>query len=400
MRVFWLIGWIFLAPLVCAASAQRSANGLSVAISLLSDVKDPAAQADVLRGISDALEGRRQVAMPAGWHEIYARLETSPNAEVREKATALALLFGDPQAIESLTRTVRKGAAGPDARRRAIEALVSAKIESFGPELLKLLDDPAVRAPAIRGLAAYNEPATAKAILALYPKLPDPQKKDAINTLVARPGWAAALLDAVEQGIIPRGDLSAYTVRQLAGLNDPAVNERLQKLGSVRPPTRDKAALIANYKKMFTPDVMANADPAHGREIFNKTCAACHTLFDSGGNVGPNLTGAQRSNLDYILENVVDPSAVVAKDYLMTVVQTKDGRVINGIIRQENAKSITLRTTTEDVTLPIEEIQRRKTSPISMMPEGLLEGLSTEDARDLIGYLASPAQVPLRGAPK
>ena len=92
MRTLWMIGWLIVALQISAVSAQCSPNGLSIAISLLSDVKDPAAQADVLRGISDALEGRRQVVMPAGWHEIYARLETSPNAEVREKATALALL--------------------------------------------------------------------------------------------------------------------------------------------------------------------------------------------------------------------------------------------------------------------------------------------------------------------
>ena len=142
--------------------------------------------------------------------------------------------------------------------------------------------------------------------------------------------------------------------------------------------------------------MLAKADLSNGRLVFSKTCAACHTLFDSGGHVGPELTGSQRGNLDYVLENVVDPSAVVAKDYYMTVVETKDGQTLTGIIKQETDKSIVLRDTLQDHTLLKTDIKRQRTSPISMMPEGLLEALSIADARDLIAYLASPAQVPLK----
>ena len=128
----------------------------------------------------------------------------------------------------------------------------------------------------------------------------------------------------------------------------------------------------------------------------HKTCAQCHVLFDAGGRVGPNLTGSQRASLDYIFENVLDPSAVVAKEYLMTVVRTKDGRVINGIIQKETAAALTLRTPTEDLVIPREEIDRQVTSNQSMMPEGLLEGLAPNDARDLIGYLRLNGQAPLK----
>jgi len=98
------------------------------------------------------------------------------------------------------------------------------------------------------------------------------------------------------------------------------------------------------------------------------------------------LTGSQRMNLDYLFENVLDPSAVVAKEYLMVVVGMKDGRVINGIVQKETPGAVTVRTTTEDVVIVKDEIERRVTSNQSMMPDGLLEGLSSTDARDLIGY--------------
>ena len=132
------------------------------------------------------------------------------------------------------------------------------------------------------------------------------------------------------------------------------------------------------------------------RSSWSRTASSssCHTLFDAGGKVGPNLTGSQRANLDYVLENVVDPSAVVARDFQMVIVDTKDGRTINGIVAAENEKSVTIRTTNEDVLVPKDEIEKRRVSPQSMMPEGLLEGLKPEEARDLIAYLASPQQVP------
>lgn len=379
--------------------AERSASGLAVAVNLLKDLNNPAAQADVLCGIHEGLAGQRHVAMPEGWHTIYAKLQSSPSGAVRQQATALALVFGDRDAVAALHKTIVDRNAPVEERRQDIAALAQAKDPQLGAALLSLLDEPAVRTVAIEALSSCDEAQTATALLQRFSSFDAVQQHDAIDVLATRPAWAVALLNAASDGRIPQADLSAFTLRQLATLNDKAVNERLKKIwGSVRPPAKDKAAQIAYYKKLFTPDMMAKADPSHGRAIFSKTCAICHTLFGTGGNIGPDLTGSQRANLDYVLENVVDPSAVVAKDYLMTVIATTDGRTLTGIIRHEDEKSLTLRTTTGDVILPINEIKHRKTSPISMMPEGLLESLSTEDARDLISYLASPTQVPVKDA--
>ena len=117
------------------------------------------------------------------------------------------------------------------------------------------------------------------------------------------------------------------------------------------------------------------------------------TLFDSGGTLAPNLTGSQRANLDYLLGKVLDPNSVIARDYQMTIVQKKDGQVINGIVSRETPQTITLRTPTEDLIIQKTDIAKRKASGTSMMPEGLLDGLSDNDTRDLLAYLASPEQV-------
>jgi putative heme-binding domain-containing protein len=323
-------------------------------------------------------------------------LARSPNAEVREISLTLAVIFGDPQALAELHRTVRDPQASPAARQNALQAL----IQKREPELVSLLQtalaEPALRGTAVRGLAAYNQADTPALILRRYAEFTEAEQRDAIGTLSSRPAYALALLAAVERGQVPRRDLTAFTVRQLGGLHDRAVDEKVKQVwGEIRAPSSDKAEFIARYKKLLTPEALKNADRAHGRAVFVKTCAACHRLFDDGGKIGPELTGAQRGNLDYLLENLLDPSAVVPRDYQMTLIQTTEGRVITGIVKQENEATVTLQLPNESLILPKEEIEERQRSPLSMMPEGLLNDLPQQDVRDLVAYLASPEQVPL-----
>ena len=109
--------------------------------------------------------------------------------------------------------------------------------------------------------------------------------------------------------------------------------------------------------------------------------------------IGPEITGSQRTNLDYVLENLIDPSAAVAKDFQMEIILTDAGRVITGLIVDESDQALTIQTANERLIVPKPEIERRTLSQVSMMPDGLLQTLSNDQVRDLIGYLASPAQV-------
>ncbi len=136
-----------------------------------------------------------------------------------------------------------------------------------------------------------------------------------------------------------------------------------------------------------------------GRAVFAKTCAQCHVLFGTGGNVGPELTGSNRGDLDYLLANVYDPSALIGKDYQAHVVATKDGRVLTGIVRSEDQDAITLVTANETLVVPKGEVEERPTSEASMMPEGLWANLPDHEVRSLLAYLASPAQVPALATP-
>ena len=130
-----------------------------------------------------------------------------------------------------------------------------------------------------------------------------------------------------------------------------------------------------------------SADDARGRDVFKKTCFACHTLFGEGGNAGPDLTGSARNNLDYLLQNIVDPNAIVPQEYMAWKVKTNDGRVLSGIIRNETTQSFDLMTGAETLTLQQHEIKLKQRSGLSLMPEGILNALKDPELIDLIGYL-------------
>lgn len=256
-----------------------------------------------------------------------------------------------------------------------------------------------MRAAALRSLAAYDDRSVPDVILRNYPSLSLDERADALTTLASRPAYALVLLDSLATGKVSRADVPAFVLRQLAGIKDSHVKERLQQVwGAVRPPSQDKATTIARLRALLPADKLATADRIHGRVVFARSCAACHKLFGEGGAVGPELTGSQRRNLDYLLENVVDPSALVGLDFQMSIIQTTDGRVINGIIAAEDAAVLTVQTQNDRLLIAKSEIESRARSQLSLMPDGLLDKLSETELRDLIGYLSGGGQVALPAA--
>jgi putative heme-binding domain-containing protein len=129
--------------------------------------------------------------------------------------------------------------------------------------------------------------------------------------------------------------------------------------------------------------------------VFSQTCAVCHRLYGQGAAIGPDLTGGGRSSLDYLLENIVDPNAIVPEDYRVTEVELKDDRSLTGLVVSQNERTITLQTPTEKLNVGRNEITSMLKTSVSLMPEGLLQGMKEEQICNLIAYLMMPKQVPL-----
>jgi putative heme-binding domain-containing protein len=387
---------LFLTTSLVRAEPPAKSRGLDALVKILIASDDTAIQRDVLRGIHEALQGRTGLAAPAGWDAVRGKLAKSPDAELREKVQMLSVLFGDRAAIAETRKIVTDPVAEASVRRTALQSLVEAQTPDLLPLLRDLLTDRILRGQALRGLAGNGDDQTPDLVVKLYPTLDEAEKTDALAVLASRPTWCRKLLDAMEKGTVPPRDLSPFTARQIVAQNDKALTERLTKVwGNIRKTAGDKSALMSRYLSIVPPDALKKADRGHGRAVFAKNCATCHTLFGEGAKIGPDLTGSQRTNPEYVLSKVLDPNAVVARDYHVTLVTTKRGRSVTGLVKEEDEKTLALQTPNELIRIAKNDIEDRKTSPVSLMPEGLLAMLGEDDVRDLFAYLAGADQVPL-----
>lgn len=377
------------------ASPNENNAGLDSLMRLLAQTNNPDLQRDIIEGVAEALQGQRLQA-PKEWGEILARVGRTGEGAFLGKVQRLAVRFGDSQAIKTLKATVVDSSAKDDVRRGALQSLLEAQAPDLLPMLRELVVDKTMRGPALRALASFNEADIPGLILRHYGSFTDQEKLDAVTTLASRPNYAQSLLEAVEKNQVPRRDLSAFTVRQILALKDNNLSEKLKKVwGTIKPAGQGKAEQLYRYMAVAAPEALKKGDRSHGRLIFSKTCATCHRLFDDGAKIGPDLTGSQRINPEYLLSKILDPNAVVAKDYQMTILTTTAGRVLNGIIAEENGQTVAVQTQTELLRLPKGDIEERRPSNLSLMPEGLLEKLSDMEIRDLIAYLAGQDQVAL-----
>ena len=360
----------------------------------LTAAKPEAFQADTLNGMADGLTGWRQARKPASWEALAQKVGNSSDAALRDRARDLSVLFGDGRALDAVKKVALDQQADFNARQAALQTLIYNHAPDLRSLCERLLDERFLSSVAARGLASFDDPAIGMKLAKAYRQFYPSERGQLLSVLVSRPTFAQALLQAVGEGKIARADISPFHARQIRSLNDAKLNEKLAAVwGELRDSPTDKQQLIAKWKAQLTPDALAKANKSRGRVAFNTACVACHTLYGEGGKVGPDLTGGGRNNVDYLLENIVDPSAVVSADFRMSILDLKDGRVLNGVIAAKTERTLTLKTMTELLTIERAEIVSIRESSVSLMPEGLLEALTPEQARHLLAYLMHNSQV-------
>jgi len=369
----------------------------------LAAAKPESFQADILAGLADGLTGWRKAKQPSAWDMLTKKLAGSANKSITDRVRDLSVLFGDGRALDEVKRVALDKEADLTARKAALQTLMESRPPDLRQVCEQLLNVRFLNTVAVRGLAQFDDPALGDKLARSYRNFHPSEHAAVMETLVSRPAFARALLNEVAAGRIPRAEVTPFHARQIRSFNDPALTRQLtQAWGELREPAADKRAFIARLKAQLTPEALAKADKSAGRVVFNTACAACHTLYGHGGQVGPNLTGAGRDNLDYLLDNIADPSATVNADFRMTVLNLKDGRTLTGIVTARTGRTLTVQTMTDKLTVERSEVAGLEESPLSLMPEGLLEALSEAQVRDLIAYLNHNSQValPADGASK
>jgi putative heme-binding domain-containing protein len=239
---------------------------------------------------------------------------------------------------------------------------------------------------ALAALQRYDDPQIGEAVVNIYPHLNDDLRSGAQALLASRPTWALEFLQAVDIGKIAR-NVPLEIVRTLKHYSDKQIVTLVEKLwGKVRPSTA--AEKLAEMDRVGKVVASGKGDAAAGKLVFTNTCAKCHKLFGEGGQVGPELTGYERDNLRYWLENIIDPSASIRDEYVAFVVETKDGRSLTGIIVAQDKATVSLRQIDgTTIRLAREQIEDLAASPISLMPEDVLKDLKEQQLRDLFAYL-------------
>lgn len=342
------------------------------------------AQISLLEGMRDGLQGQSNIASaPPQWEAVANSLKKNP--KTAELALEVSQLLGDAAAANQYLKTLSDPSSAPEKRRNALRALAIRQFPDLEAELPDLLDDPELRLEAIRAVAAYDNWRLGNQLLNQYPDFTDAEQQEALQTMASRSRYGRQLTDALKDGRIKKAEVPAYVARQLRRV---VGNGFVEVWGPIDPLANDKSASYAKYNKLLTSDRVAQADLAKGAAQFQQTCGACHQLYGEGGNIGPDLTGSNRNNLEYLLSNILEPSGVIQDDYKLEVITTRDGRTYAGNIAAETPRQVTLRVVGQDeVLISKADIQSRETTEVSMMPEGLLEGLNEQQVVDLVGYL-------------
>ncbi len=348
-----------------------------------------------LSGLADVFRETRRAGAPAGWDEAARELAASDDASIRVLVRELSAVFGNAAAIEELQALAADTNGDVTTRQEALKTLARLRPDGLEALLRRLLAEPALAAEAVRALATYDDPATSRIILNSYPELSRDAREAALAGLAARQSSAEMLVKAVQAGRITRQDVPVFVVRQLRNWKEAPIRTLVEEIwGRERPVSIETRARIGQLRQALDNGRLTRADATRGRAIFEKTCAQCHKLFGEGGAVGPELTGAQRGDLGYLLENILDPNASLALDYRMSIFALSDGRVINGLVAEKGERTVTIQTPTERLVIPRDEITEERKSDSSLMPTGLLDSLDERQVADLFRYLQSPSQVP------
>ena len=372
-------------PLISQFIARRTvdADALEPLVTAIGNAPTAEARLNLLQGMRAGVEGRYDLAAPPNWGPLLERLKGS-EARVARLALDVAQQFNDTETARRNVATLRNRSASTDDRRRALQTLTAQRRPQLIPELPPAVDDPRLRVDAIRAVAVFDDEGLGKLIVAKYPAFSPAEKAEALQTLASRRRYARLLTDALAKNVIPKRDVPVHLARQLlrvvgAGFTDV--------WGPVETTASEEQA-FSRYRALLTDSTLNGANPQNGRAVFQRTCAACHKMYGQGGTMGPDITGSNRANLDYLLFNVLNPNGEVQDAYKMVLVTTRDGRTLAGNIVAENERQITLRVVGRDaVSVNKSDVQSRETTTASMMPTGLFDALSEREVIDLVGYL-------------
>ncbi|MEM7391948.1 MAG: hypothetical protein AAF492_06325, partial [Verrucomicrobiota bacterium] len=333
----------------------------------------------LLAAFEEAMRGRSMSGLP---ESLNRALEQAGGGSL-----ALRLRRNRPAALDEVRVVLTQRKKKAEERIQLIEILAESPRPELLPVLMEQLSHVDVRLAALNALEVYNRDEIGRQVLERYAGF-QPEEKSAVQALVSsRVQWSRHWLEAIEAGRIQKDETEEGTVAKFRSHEDEELNKALDRLWPPGP-ADDGEQRIREIGQLIT--AHRDGDPYAGRKQYQQRCASCHELFNEGGQIGPELTTWQRKDLDGLLLAIIKPNAEIREGFETVTVKTKDGRVVAGFLTDADDQVLIVRPVGgRDVVLARADVKSMEPAGVSLMPPGLLSGMSDRDLVDFFSYLRS-----------
>ncbi|NOS70892.1 MAG: c-type cytochrome [Verrucomicrobia bacterium] len=389
-RTFWqtpIVSRFIVSRLGRRYAAERNEKNLETCAQFLALAPTSREVDELVKGMAEGLQGDPVKTVPPSLQrkvgEIWASRPPTPTL------ISFALRLGYAPATQGAIQKIANSEVPETERRELVQLLSERREPAAVPVMLDQLrrdGSLAWRLELVNSLQRFDQPEIAQALLELSVNASPELKAAAQTALSSRVLWARQLLEAVNGGRLKKEHIPMANVLAIQGFKDTTCDALIQKhWGRLSRSSEEKERQVAQVREFLA---AGKGDEQQGRVIFQRSCSTCHTLNGEGAKIGPDLTGYERDNLDFILPAIVDPSLAIREEYTAFNVETKDGQTITGFIVEQTPSAVTLTDVSgKRLVLPRRDIENLQASALSLMPEGLLDPLQPQEVRDLFAYL-------------
>jgi len=377
---------------------EGSNNNYRSCARLLDLAPDKKSIKPLLDGIQEGLRGKDMTALPE-----YLVAIIKPHLEAYGNAPLVFLIQQrDTDAISSALSIISQEKANVNEQLAYIRVMGELRLTQSIPILLDLVENQiyriSLRQAALTTLCNFDKDEIGKRVAKAYPNQlrANPALKQAsLNLFTSRASWAFELLELIEVSKqVQTDDIPEQIVRQFQLLDDPKVNKSVNQLWP-EVTTASSADKTTHMKRITTALKSGAGNISSGKLLYQQLCGSCHKLFGEGGALGPDLTGYDRKNINYLIINIVDPNIDIREGYVNYRVVKEDGGILTGTITARSSEMVTLKSYGGGETvIPTDQIQLMEAQATSLMPERLTENLTDQQIRNLFSYIMKTTDDP------
>lgn len=322
----------------------------------------------------------------AGIEQPLRRMLRQGSAEARERAAGVIRFFFLPGLVSESLKEAADSSLPTQQRVLAVRTLQGGSFEQVRGVLGRILTSPEPRPlqqAAAESLAIFDAADVSHILLQGWRGYSAETRRWITEDSLRHRTRIGPLLDAIERGEIDPRNFDEVARIRMTQFPEPEIAARARALLDFQAGDRDE--VVQAYQDVL--DIAGDA--VRGRQAFDRECAKCHLARGERGRIGPDLSGVNNRNMDTLLNDILNPSSAIQDRYTNYVLETKDGRIHDGLIVSESSAAVTIRGETQDVTVLRENIKDLRSSSVSLMPEGLEKSLSRRELADVISYLRS-----------